>query len=51
MMLWGLLNRVESEMTILAASDAEMVDDGRRGGSKTQLGSVQYPQPVSQNNY
>jgi hypothetical protein len=48
MVLWGLLNRVESEMTILAASDAEILDDGRRGGSKIQVGSVQYA-PVSHN--
>lgn len=34
-MFCGLLNRVESEITILAASDAEMVDEDRRGGSNT----------------
>jgi hypothetical protein len=48
MMFWGLLNRVESEMTTLAARDSEIVDDGRRGGSKIHVGSDQYGQPVSQ---
>jgi hypothetical protein len=34
-------------MTILAARDVEMDDDGRCGGSKMQVGSVQCVRPVS----
>jgi hypothetical protein len=41
MMFWDLLNRVESEIMILVASDPEIVDDGRRGGSKMHVGSGQ----------
>jgi hypothetical protein len=41
MTFWDLSNRVESETTILAASDPEIVDDGRRGGSKMHVGSDQ----------
>jgi hypothetical protein len=39
MVFWDLLNRVESEITILDATDSEIVDDGRRGGNKIHVGS------------